>query len=249
MKKGINVVVDCDEVLTDISPLWTQKIYENRDYFDKFFNLEESFDMSNPEDYKKILSRKDFYLNKHFMKNDLSEEDKKEVQEKFMELYDNEEFYSECFPTKAFANLLNMKQGKLVEKIYVVTRTTEKTKQSKEEFIRMYSTIIGSDDLEIINVGTNEKKSDYIKDLPNIGMVIDDELKNINDIIDNCPNIWNNEVVFFVPYTGYNEPTAELYDKVDEKEISLMYYPIFNIGEEEILSNEELEKVYGDLAI
>lgn len=229
--KRINVVTDCDEVLTDISPLWVKKIWENREYFGRFFNIPETFDHENTDDYKKVLSRPEFHLNKWLLKDDLqlSEEEEKELFEKFYSLYDNDDFYSECIPTKMCEGIHKMIGRKDVEKIYVVTRTSDGTRKSKEHFLRTH---LNSDKVEIIFVGRNEKKSDYINKLDNVKMIVEDELSNIHDILDNCPAI--TEADLYVPYTGYNDPDADLFDKADEKKVKLIYYPIFQVDGAEV---------------
>jgi phosphoglycolate phosphatase-like HAD superfamily hydrolase len=220
----INIVVDCDEVLTDISPLWVQKIIENRDYFDKYFDLPETFDYNTEEGYKFVLSRPTFHLNKWLLKEgiNLTTDQEAELFKKFFDLYDNADFYSECSPTRMAEGIYKLSLQKYVDKIYIVTRTSEGTRESKETFLRNF---LSSPKFEIVFVGKEEKKSDYIKKLDNVKIIVDDELSNIHDIMDNCDNL--NEVDFYIPYTGYNEPDADLFDKADEKKFKLLYYPIF----------------------
>jgi predicted AlkP superfamily phosphohydrolase/phosphomutase len=219
-----NIVVDCDEVLTNISPLWVQKIHDNREKFEKYFNLFNSFDHKNEEDYEKVLSRSEFYLNKWLMKEGLilTKEEEKKLFKEFFDLYDNDDFYMECEPTKMCEGIYKLSLQSFVDKIFVVTRTTEGNKKSKERFINAY---LNSPKVEIIYVGSNEKKSDYIKKLSNVKMVVEDELKNIHDIIDNCKNLEYCDI--YVPYTGYNQPDADLFEKADENKFKLLYYPIF----------------------
>jgi phosphoglycolate phosphatase-like HAD superfamily hydrolase len=220
----VNIVVDCDEVLTDISPLWVKKIFDNREYFDEYFNLPETFDHNTEEGYKFVLSRPTFHLNKWLLKEglNLTTDQEAELFKKFYELYDNDDFYSECSPTRMAEGIYKLSLQRYINKIYIVTRTTEGTKDSKEKFLR---TFFASPKFEIIYVPMGEKKSKYISQLENVKIIVDDELSNIHDIIDNCPNL--EEVDFYVPYTGYNEPDADLFDKADEKKFKLLYYPIF----------------------
>jgi hypothetical protein len=219
-----NIVVDCDEVLTDITPLWVHKIMENREFFDKYFDLPEAFDYKSEEGHKFVLTRPTFHLNKWLLKKDLNltKDQEDELFKKFYELYDNEDFYTDCEPTKMAEGIYKLSLQKYVEKIFVVTRTSNGTKESKERFIRSF---LPSPKVEIVFVGMGEKKSDYISKLPNVKMIVDDELSNVNDIIDNCTHL--SEIDFYIPYTGYNEPDADLFDKADARKFKLLYYPIF----------------------
>jgi phosphoglycolate phosphatase-like HAD superfamily hydrolase len=224
------IVTDCDEILTDISPLWVQKIYDNREYFDKYFDLLPEFDYKTEEGYKYVLTRPEFHINKWLLKEDLnlSESESKELFKRFYDLYDNDDFYTECTPTRMAEGIYKLSLQRYVDKIYIVTRTSEGTKEGKERFLKNF---FKSSKFEFIFVGQGEKKSDYIKNLGKIHMIAEDELSNIHDILDNCQNI--DETDIYIPYTGYNDPTADLFDKADEKKAKLQYYPI--LRETEIL--------------
>jgi hypothetical protein len=224
-KKPVNIITDCDEILTNISPLWVKKIHDDKSgFFEKYFNRKETFDHNNPEDIKFVLSRNEFHLNKWMLKKDLklTDEETKLLFEKFYALYDNDEFYEECVPTQMCEGIYKMSQQRFVNKIYVVTRTSEGTKEGKRRFIE---TFIPSDKVEIIFVGRNEKKSDYIKELDNVALIMEDELSNIHDIVDNCKHL--SEVDLYIPYTGYNKPDADFFDKMNENKFKAIYYPVF----------------------
>ncbi|AMS01235.1 5'(3')-deoxyribonucleotidase [Bacillus phage AR9] len=204
IKEPFSIVTDCDEVLTDISPLWVHKIQQNADYFGKYFDLSklEGLEFGTFEHYQTVLSRPEFHLNKWLRKENLvlSDKEEKELFERFYSLYDNDEFYEDCMPTKMCEGIYKLSLQKFVDKIYVVTRTSEGTKEGKRKFIE---TFLNSNKVEIIFVGKNEKKSDYIKNLKNVKMIVEDELSNINDIVENC-NDGFEEVDIYIPSTGYN---------------------------------------------
>jgi len=220
----VNIVTDCDEVLTDISPLWLQKIFNNKKYFSRYYNLPEKYNYKTEEGYKYALSRPIFYMDDWLLKKDikLSEKESKELFQRFYSLYDNNDFYAECEPTKMCEGIFKLTLQKYINKVYILTRTTDGSREGKEKFLK---TFLNSPKVEIIFVGKDEKKSDYINKIDNVRMIVEDELTNINDILDNCPNL--KECDFFVPYTGYNDPNAELFNKADKKKIKLLYYPIF----------------------
>lgn len=232
--ESYNIVVDCDEVLTDISPIWVKKIYENREKFEKYFDLRDDVDASSIDPFSEswreyVLGRDKFYINDWLRKKDLvlSEEEEKHLFKMFYDLYDNDAFYSECLPTKFCEGIYKLSLQSYVKKIYVVTRTSENTYTGKERFIKSF---LPTDKLEIVFVKMGENKSGYINKIDNVSMIADDEVKNIEDIIDNCSDK-HRKVDFYVPHTGYNNPTAELFEKADKSEYKLKYFPILKSSE------------------
>jgi hypothetical protein len=222
--QNITIVSDCDEVLTNISPLWSLLIHKNANYFKDYFNLIENFDYD--KNYSTILLRDKFYLNEFFRKEDLqlTESQEKELFEKFFSLYDNDKFYKFCKPTKMCYSLRELAITNYVNKLYIVSRTTDGTEKGKKEFIE--KTFKGlSSKVEFVPVPMNGKKSDILNDINNVNVFLDDELKNVHDIMDNCPNINNMDI--YIPKLGYNKPTKELILK-DDKDMSknVIYYNI-----------------------
>jgi hypothetical protein len=226
--KPFNIVTDCDEILTDISPLWVQKIHdEENNYFKDFFRLVEGYDHTNETHRRAVLSRPVFHLNKWLLKKELqlTEAEAADIDARFMELYDNDEFYEECLPTNMCSGIYQMSQQKFVDKIFVVTRTTEGTMRGKKEFLETW---MPSTKVEIVFVGPDEKKSDYIKQMGNVSMIAEDELKNIHDIVDNCKNL--SEIDLFIPSTGYNQADDAFMKKLSENKFKPHYYEIFDMG-------------------
>jgi succinate dehydrogenase flavin-adding protein (antitoxin of CptAB toxin-antitoxin module) len=228
-KTPMTIVTDCDEVLTDISPLWVSKILQDREWFEQYFTFPkelDNFDHKTLDSYKTVLSRKDFHLNKWLSNQamELTEDQKTEVFDRFYALYDNEDFYGECYPTKMCQGLQRASMQSFVKKIYVVTRTSENTRESKEKFIRSF---LGSNKVEIMFVGRNEKKSDYINQIDNVNMIIEDELSNIYDIAENCTHL--KEIDLYIPYTGYNHPPEGFYEEMEKKTIKPIYYSLWDV--------------------
>lgn len=224
LKRNITIVADCDEVLTNISPLWTLLLHKNRDYFDKYFNLPENFNYN--KNYFDVLLRKEFYLNKNYLKEglDLSPEEEKEVFEKFMSLYDNEKFYDHCKPTKIAVALANLCRTNYINKLYVVSRTTEKTYEGKKRFLDRLFKGTGNK-VEFISVPMNGKKSDVINKLGNIDVFIDDELKNVYDVIENTSSEYPMDI--YIPKLGYNFPNMEMLELSNKHNKNISYYKIF----------------------
>lgn len=223
LKRNITIVADCDEVLTNISPLWTLLLHKNRDYFGKYFDLPENFDIN--KNYFDVLLRKEFYLNKNYLKKDLnlSAEEEKELFERFMSLYDNEKFYDYCKPTKIALALADLCRTNYINKIYIVSRTTEKTYEGKKKFLeRLFKG--ATNKIEFISVPMNGKKSDVINTLGNIDVFIDDELKNVYDVIENTNS--NYPMDIFIPKLGYNYPKDGMLELSIKNNKNISYYNI-----------------------
>lgn len=219
--KKLNIICDCDEVITNISPKWLNGIYERKDFFEKYFDL-------NPEylENNNVLLRTEFYLNKWLLKDniELTEEENETMMKEFFKIHEDKNFYFDCEPTKFAKNLLNFYYTGGINKIYVVTRCLKNNYEEKIEFIKKVFPI--GDSLEIIVVPKDSKKSDYINKLVkcDIDVLIDDELNNINDIVENCSCIKNNKVDIFIPYLGYNQLTSEEISEFEKKNKKIIYY-------------------------
>jgi phosphoglycolate phosphatase-like HAD superfamily hydrolase len=227
-RKSMTIVTDCDEVLTDISPLWVSKIMKDREWFEQYFTFPkelDNFDHNTLDGYKTVLSRKDFHLNKWLSNQTLmlTEQQKREVFDRFYALYDNEDFYGECRPTKMCQGLQRAAMQSFVKKIYVVTRTSENTRESKERFIRSF---LGSNKVEIMFVGRDEKKSDYINKIDVVDMIVEDELSNIYDIVENCTHL--EEVDLYIPRTGYNHPPENFHEDMEKRKFKPIYYSLWD---------------------
>lgn len=223
-KENLIIVADCDEVLTNISPLWAELIHRNGDFFGKYFDLMPDFDYTKPECLLAVLRRKEFYINKCFRKEDLPELSKEEEDElfrRFYELYDNEKFYNYVEPTRMGKALAELAQTNYLNKIYVVSRTTDKTLESKKKFLdNLFKHSKGK--YEFVPVAKDEKKSDAINKLGRVDVVIDDELSNVKDIILNCsPEI---KMDIYIPKLGYNKPSKELDEMCIDRNKNIIYY-------------------------
>lgn len=219
-----NLIVDCDEILVNISPLWTRKVLEEKEYFGKYLDLEPLLTIKDEPYFDKlILRRKVFYITDWLKKKDV-EKIPDEVVSKFMSLYnDDEEYYYNLPLTRMARALVNFSYHPSIKKIYVVTRCTDGKNYASKE--RLIQSIFPSLKLEIIKVPSGCKKSDYIKNI-NIrnGFIFEDELSNIEDYIVNANNV--TECTFYVPKLGYNIPNMELVEKIEKKNVSLRYYDI-----------------------
>lgn len=217
-----NLVVDCDEILYNISPKWCKLIYENKEIFKKYFRIDvlerainegENFDDI-------ILSRDKFYLNEWLKKDDI-EKLPEEIFKKFMELYDTEDYYDDLKPTAMGIGIGRLSYSPQVKKVYVLTRHMHES--NRESKLRAIRGLFPSHKLEIRTIGAGEKKSDVIKDVDvSNGFIFDDEISNIKDYLKNAENVTHCNIC--LPILGYNQPDDEIIKLLEEREVCLLTY-------------------------
>jgi len=225
--KNINhLVLDCDDCIALISPKWFNEIYKNKDHFEKFFDFSfiENFNLET--DFIKVLYRNEFYLNKWLLRDDIDIDNKEfeEITNDMISLYDTKDFYDDLFKCKIGIAFSNLSMQKFITKVTILTRSTQNNQNSKNRFL--YRNFINSfNKVEIIHIKNEEKKSDIVKDLKNVSIILDDELGNIEDYIKNCNNLENTEIL--IPKYGYNIVDDKLLDLSLEKNINLNYINAF----------------------
>ena len=220
-----HIIVDCDEVLVRISPKWVYLMHqpENFEYFNKYLDLLKDFDLQ--KNYIHVLNRDTFYLNEWLLRKDkkFSIEELDEVKERMMDVYNSGDFYTTLKPTPMAKSLSFTAKSPLLNKISVVTRSTEKSINDKDKFIKHI--FQGSmDKVDIYHAEPNEKKSDIINNLGNdIAAIYDDEISNVNDIINNCHNV--KDLIFGIPSYGYNSDIPDnTYEVAKNKGVIIKYY-------------------------
>lgn len=225
--KNLNVVLDIDEVLTYISPPWMALMSQNYDYFSKYMDIPQKFNMEH--DSIKVLLRTEFYLEKSFGKpcltdGSLSQTEIDEFKKNYMSLYDNDSFYTKlCKPTKMFMVIKELMLTKYFNKVYFVSRCTGNNTTGKMDFIE---STLGKEAMKLAEfhlLGINEKKSDYIKSLPLVDVIYDDELKNVIDIMENVP-MSDRGIDIKIPLHGYNIPREEIFELAEKTGYGIQYY-------------------------
>lgn len=220
----VNLVVDCDEVLFEISTKWIKKLIELNDpELEEWLNLTIARKILNNSGEKAlrdyVLIRKEFYLNKAFCK-DITKMTPANT-DKFFSVYDTEDFYDDIEPTKIAITLGSSIYNIMINHIYIVTRSSDINYPSKE---RALTGLFNNTKSTILRLNMNEKKSDIINknniDLTK-AIIYEDELSNIEDYIRNC-NV--NETTFYIPEYGYNKPSDELIKLAENNKCSLIGY-------------------------
>jgi hypothetical protein len=178
----------------------------NFEYFNEYLRLSEDFDITKHE--ISVLSRPDFYLDRWLIRKEVfdnhTEEEVANMQSKMMDLYNLDEYYyDDLQPTSLAKGIAFTLKQPILKKVTVVSRVTSRNTESKERFIkRLFSGSMNKVDIYYVEKG--EKKSDVISNLGmNINAIYEDEVSNINDIIKNCNNFTNGQIL--IPSYGYNQ--------------------------------------------
>lgn len=191
------IVTDMDEVLINISFKWYQLIRKDWDYFKEYFK--DYGELNEPE----VLQR-NIYILSDWLKKDEIEKLPEEVIERFMNLYEDTDFYDLDFNqlTPMGNGIIAMAKESYVKKIYIISRTTSnRTAQYKA---RLFKKVFAraDDKIEMILVPNNVSKSSIINDNKiNYTTYIEDNLNEIEDVVLNT-NVLLKEIM--IPVLGYN---------------------------------------------
>lgn len=249
--KKINIVADCDEVLTYISPWWIYLISKtDYEYFSQFLYIPKNFNIRG-NDVKKTLLRPKFKLEESYGNEtffNLSENEKKEFYDKYYDIINRDEFYTKlCRPTQMAYTLRDLAGTNYVEKIYIVSRCLSNNKNGKKELLEKIfgKDLIKSNKIEFHLLDLHEKKSDYINSIGKpINAFFDDELSNVEDVILNCKG----EMDIYVPMLGYNRPDSKyvdinkIYELALENDKTVGYYQVIKGLQQEVYKNMEINQ-------
>lgn len=224
-----SAIVDMDDVLVYTSNLWYKFIMDKYNIFEPYLDKDVSDNtLYNYKDYFNYpLTRPTYLFSDWLLKKDLSEVDRNIAIEFIFEAYKEHfvDFYDIVKPTNLVQglNLLFGYKHFKIDRLYIVTRTLTGFESGKTKCIqRLFSPIINN--VEILFLERFEKKSDVVKDIKNISLIIDDELHNIYDYMDNCNENINDSVIM-LPLTGYNSPVDPKYlELAKKKNIIIQHY-------------------------
>lgn len=217
--KKIKIVTDCDEILTYITPLWYAMLCKNKDYFGKYFVLDENFSIK--KDIGKVLLRDKFYLNDYYS---TGVSIPKNVYDTFISLIDFEEFYPKyCKPSIMAKCLADIAKTSYVTELHIVSRSFPHNGEGKKEFLRKIFKD-SKDKLFFHILNMEQKKSDIINEIGNVDVFFDDELSNIRDVIENCGD---QNIDIYIPKLGYNKITIDYIKNAMIQGMSLNSYHIY----------------------
>lgn len=225
------LVSDVDEIIVNITPKWVQRIYDEREYFDNFFNLDDEYDPI--KHYLKVLYRPDYYINNWLLKPELKErmtrQHKIQLIKDMISVYDTNDFYDDLEPTSlgvTLSNILNYKAKDLVDKLIIISKSSgDASSESKIRFLKKL--FAGNNDkVDIYIIDNTEKKSDVLKilkkdELNNVAAVYEDEPSNIADMIMNG-GLKNTQI--YMPSFNYNRPNKKFYDLLEKANCQLIRF-------------------------
>ena len=225
------IVVDVDDVIIYTTPLWFKRIMDNLDYMDYYLNDEwipKNYNYQKDFNYPYI--RPTYMFNDWLLRKDLSKEDYEEGSKYIMDFHFNNNFYfdNNLKFTKLAESLCQLVKFSAYQltKIIFVTRVPDiNNKELQNQKIKVLQNYFSNilQNIEIIIVDKNEKKSDIVKEYKNISAIFDDELWNIYDYIDNCNNLEG--CTFMIPYTNYNiNFSTDYLKKAHDKNAIVKYY-------------------------
>lgn len=214
--KEDNILVsDIDETIVNISPKAYRTLVEKRDIFEEFLDFSTIY---TPD---QVLQRDTFGLDVWLLK-DKKKPLPEELQKKFYEIFDDENFYDDLNLTlfgeslKDFSKLSNMKA------IYLVSHCVgEKQINSKLKLLkRVYSNFIDEGKIFFQPLDMSIKKSDFMKEIEWTSFA-DDHLGVIEDVITNSISFGKE---LLIPRLGYNSETEKFMRMCDSLNIHYHYF-------------------------
>lgn len=230
-----HMVIDCDEVLVRISPKWVYKMHlpENYPIFEEHLHVSKKFDLE--KHYETVMRRDKFqlydWMKREFIEGEFAQSEILDVKEKCMQLYNDPHFYDDLKPTEMAKSISMLARNNNIKKISIVTRNLfDSSAESKRRFInKLFASCI--DKVTIYELEKDEKKSDVIKEFDDVSHIFEDEISNVIDIIENCPNLEN--VIISVPKYGYNvDIPQDITEKAAERGIDIIKYSDSGICED-----------------
>lgn len=224
--KKINLALDCDEVLTYISPLWVYFLHQDYERFSKWFKLSPVYDIK--KNFNDILYRDEFALQKFLKRDDVDENDKefqRVLNEEFFEIIKIPKFYQLCKPTKMAKALADISITPYINKVYIISRVVSddyKVNEAKKKFLESIfkDSINKLEDIIFLQMG--ESKGDIIHDLNCIDVYYDDELSNVIDVMNKKDKEKGMDI--YIPRLNYNQPSEDLIDLGLNTSTCIKYY-------------------------
>lgn len=226
-----NIVMDFDDVLVDLSSEVYARIRKNWRIFSRW--LVDAGPLS-PEE---LQSRRVFSLNEWLIKKEYSELDSKDYVALQLEIFNNmkkllftKDLYDELEPTElAKRTLMNPLyiDNSRIKKVYIISRNINKEQAgSKKRFIEKY---FKHPKIEYISVMSGSKQGILDKYSIKWDQLIDDELKNIYEMIipfqdpDKLEfNMKGKEIL--IPEFGYNKVDQRIKIAIEEGGGTITYY-------------------------
>jgi len=191
-----NILIDCDEVLVNISPKFYRLILKNFSTFKDYFK-----NLGMLEDFE-ILRRSEYYLNE-WLKLTPDTHIPQEIIDSMLDLYTVPDFYDDLQLTTFGKGLkFALYNSKFVKSLVILTHTFPKNEESKNKFLVSH---FNDERVTITHIPITVKKIDFVKE-HNIefDIFIDDRKDTLMDFINHFQF-----KEFSYPEMGYNTMTRE----------------------------------------
>lgn len=222
------IITDMDEILVMIAPYWTYQVWDNRDYFDRYMHVSDTFgDEFGEEALQKVIYRPRYYIDgwlerdvNELRANHVTKKEYDEYRKNYMNLYTNPDFYSDLKPTRIAEGFHQVLKSGQLSKLYIVTRLAgDYLSDSKIDFIKnTFHDCMGS--VEIWTTDDGETKSDTINgieglDMSKVAAYYDDRNEEIVDVIQNTKGLGSIEI--YQPDFNYNIPSEKTLKIISDK--------------------------------
>ena len=230
----VNMLVDMDEVLVNISPKWIMRIYNNPDY-DGFANKKKvDTVLDEIGDYQEtLLLRDSYYIEKWLEISD------PEAIQACRDVFDKDpDYYQDLNPTNFAQELrLALSSGKITVTVISHCVNTASV-DSKSKWLKNF---FGELPYKFYPVDLNTSKGDVvIANNISYNVFIDDMVKNIIDV---ATKTGNNDREFLLPRLGYNQ--MEINEKLVDNPIleGKGKFMVFDTAELKQVHHEYLERL------
>jgi hypothetical protein len=211
------LVLDCDEVLVNISPKWCKLIAEN---WEKKFSRFLHNPVGLPD--SSIFARNIYYLNEWLQyENRIPSQ---EMMSDFLDLYRSSDFYDDLSITNFGKAVKFLLPTNFIQKVYIITHTIPETYESKRKFL---VSNFNSNKVECLFINHNKPKHEVIiEEKIKFNLIADDRIDILFNILKytKCKN-----KQFMIPKMGYNDLNNfkfkdEFNELALEKNVILGYY-------------------------
>lgn len=209
IKRNEVVICDWDNVIQNIDIPWLVNVYLHKDLFKDYFD-EDKLNIHQEDYLLKVLGRQEYYLDKWLLKDGI-EELPKDLKDKFMSLYiDDEEFYNKCRFTSFAETLALLVEQKFCKELIFLSHVPngmngyDKRKQLAFEKYKQLFNLENNKKISLVMLDGSESKSEWVqKNKPYYTTAVDDRFDIINDYVKNRKT---SKGVFILPRLGYNAP-------------------------------------------
>lgn len=200
--KPKTVVVDMDETLCNVAPVFVKILEANKEIFAPYFKLDE------PYTERDVCLREEYYLEKWLIREEVGLENVPEfLMGIFNDIWSRPDFYTYCKPTQYALSLKNLVNNDNICKNLIIVTTVLSDEQIKAKVDFLYDLYGDNEKVIFIPVPVGKSKSEAImEEKIEWDSFADDKLENIFDMVCYAKG-FGKEIL--IPKMGYNQPNKE----------------------------------------